>query len=231
MLESLSRPEAIFAAARSRAHAAFGQAIEYPDEQFCKDVRAGAVCEALQGVLATVDPSLLQEADLSALSDAGEKDDLMVEYTRLFIVGAPGPACPLYGGLYGGTRNKTLEELDRFYNHFGLSASKRPSELPDYLGTELEFLHYLAFHEARLLEAGEDVGSCRRAQRDFLARHPAAWVPKLRVQLKARKPMRFFAELIRLLELFLEHDFAHLVALEGPVPSGSPPSPRSREPS
>lgn len=226
-LESLTNPEAARAAARSRAYAAFAQAFEYPDEQFCEDIRTGALREALRSILAATSPVAAESVDWNALADAGNADDLMIEYTRLFDVGASGPPCPLYGGLYGGARMKTMEEVVRFYNHFGLSTSKTPNELPDHVTTELEFMHYLAFREAEALEKGEDAGSYRRAQRDFLARHPGRWIPQLREKLEKEKPMAFFLELVRRIERFLQQDLAHLVKLEGGVPAGSASSTRT----
>jgi len=218
-LEGLSDSDAIRAAARSRAYGAFAQAFEYPDEAFGEDIRAGELARALAEIVAAVDPELAQSVDAEALSDAGqEADDLAVEYTRLFDVGASGPPCPLYGGLYGGARMKTMEEAVRFYNHFGLTLSQDPHELPDHVTTEFEFLHFLAFREAQALEAGEDAGAYRRAQRDFLARHPGRWIPKMRERLEKEEPMRLFPALVGVIERFLEADLAHLVKIEGGVP-------------
>jgi DMSO reductase family type II enzyme chaperone len=221
VLEQLSNPAGQRAGARSRAYAAFAEIFEYPDEEYFEAVRSGTLAEALRAVLASVDPSLVEggDGDWEALSNAGEgEDDLAVEFTRLFDVGASGPPCPLYGGLYGGARMKTMEEAVRFYNHFGLTLSESPHELPDHLTTELEFLHFLAFREAQALEQGEDAGAYRRAQRDFLARHLGRWVPKLRAKMERESPMPFFLELVRRLESFLLSDGAHLVAVAGPPP-------------
>jgi DMSO reductase family type II enzyme chaperone len=98
---------------------------------------------------------------------------------------------------------KTMEEAVRFYNHFGLTLSEAPRELPDHLTTELEFLHFLTYREAETLAAGGDPGPWRRAQRDFVSRHPARWVPKLRERLEAADPMPFFRELVGKLTSFL----------------------------
>ncbi len=152
-----------------------------------------------------MDPSLLDGATWQALTDAGDEDDLAVEFTRLFDVGKSGPPCPLYGGLYGGTRMKTMEEAVRFYNHFGLSLSENIRELPDHLTTELEFLHFLAFREAESHQQGGDPGPYQRAQRDFIFRHPGRWVPELRERLEKNDPMPFFLELVRQLERVLVH--------------------------
>jgi DMSO reductase family type II enzyme chaperone len=170
-LESLSEPAAKLAAARSRAWGAFAELFEYPDAELYEAVCSGTLVQALKDVLGAVDPSLVEGGRWEALTQAGEKDDLAVEFTRLFDVGAGGPPCPLYGGLYVGARMKTMEEAVRFYNHFGLTLSESPRELPDHVTTELEFLHFLAFREAQAIEQGAEPDPFRRAQRDFIARH------------------------------------------------------------
>jgi DMSO reductase family type II enzyme chaperone len=206
--ETLSEPlgpEAKLAAARSRTYRLFGEVLAYPDESLREAIRSGEVAGALEEALTAIDRELLSDLDREALRDAGASDELAVEYTRLFDVGVSGPPCPLYGGLYGGARMKTMEEAVRFYNHFGLTLSEAPRELPDHLTTELEFLHYLAFREAQALQGGDDPGPFQRAERDFLERHPGRWVPKLRERLEKQTPMRFFRELVRALESVLAH--------------------------
>ena len=43
---------------------------------------------------------------------------------------------------------KSMEEVIRFYNYFGLKLSDERRIPPDHLATELEFLHYLTFRQA-----------------------------------------------------------------------------------
>ena len=210
------------AAARSRTYELFAHLFEYPDQSFGEAIRSGELAETIRQTLSVLDPSLLEGSDWDALGNAGEgEDDLAIEYTRLFDVGASGPPCPLYGGLYFGARMKTMEEAVRFYNHFGLTLSDSPREMPDHITTELEFLHFLAFREAEALQNGRDPGPFRRAQRDFAARHPGRWVPQLRERLEAQDSMPFFRELVCQLDRFLAHDQTRLVELAGPV-SGAP---------
>jgi len=207
------------AAARSRAYQLFARLFEYPDKEFGEAIRSGEVAESVRQAIAALDPSLLEESDWDALGNAGEgEDDLAIEYTRLFDVGASGPPCPLNGGLYTSARMKTMEEAIRFYNHFGLTLADSPREMPDHITTQLEFLHFLAFREVEALQGGEDPGPFRRAQRDFAARHPGRWIPKLRERIEAQDPMPFFRELVSQLARFLAHDQARLVELVGPVP-------------
>jgi DMSO reductase family type II enzyme chaperone len=220
VLQAVSQPDARRAVARSRAYATFARLFDYPDGELFEDVRDGTLAEALRSVLAEVDPALAASESWADLREAGaEPDDLAVEYTRLFDVGSSGPPCPLYGGLYGGARMKTMEEAVRFYNHFGLSMAESPRELPDHIMTQLEFLHFLAFREAEALEGGDDPSPFQRAQRDFVSRHPGRWVPKLRERLEQNDPMPFFRELVARLEDFLAHDAGFLVGLAGAVPA------------
>lgn len=220
-LESLSQPAAKLAAARSRAWGAFAELFEYPDAELYEAVCSGTLVQALKDVLGAVDSSLVEGCGWEALTQAGEKDDLAVEFTRLFDVGAGGPPCPLYGGLYVGARMKTMEEVVRFYNHFGLTVSESPRELPDHVTTELEFLHFLAFREAQAIEQGAEPDPFRRAQRDFIARHLGRWVPKLRAKLEGADAMPFFSEIVGRLERLLENELERLVGTVGPPATGS----------
>ena len=198
------------AAARSRAYLVLVHALEYPDAEHVEEIRSHALADALCEALGRVDPALAA-GDWSALADAGaDDDDLAVEYTRLFDVGSGGPPCPLYGGLYGDARMKTMEECVRFYNHFGLTLSDAPRELPDHLATQLEFLHFLAFREAEARDEGGDPGPWRRAARDFVERHPGRWVPKLRERLERQKAAPYFTALVERLERFLAEERARL---------------------
>lgn len=214
---ALSSAQAQAAAARSRAYAIFAELFEYPGAELLGAVRSGTAARTLRDVLAAVHPDLAA-GDFAALAEAGPGDELAVEHTRLFDVGAGGPPCPLYDGSYGSARMKTMEECLRFYRHFGLSLSDAPRELPDHLVTELEFLHFLAFREAEALEGGGDPGAFRRAARDFVLRHPGRFVRKLEGRLARADAATFFRSLAGHLTAFLEHDARWLVGLEGPPP-------------
>ena len=201
------------AAARSLAYSVFARMFEYPDGEHGEAVRSGGLAAMLREALVAVDPTIDEVANWDALQDGGEEDDdLAVEFTRLFDVGAGAPPCPLHGGLYFGSRMKTMEEAVRFYNFFGLTLSDAQRELPDHITTQLEFLHFLAFRQAEALEEGADPGSWQRAQRDFVARHPGRWVPDLRKRLEAEEPMPFFRELVCRLASFLESESRDLAS-------------------
>ncbi len=219
VIDGLGSEEELHAGARSRAYAVLCEMLKFPDREQIAAIREGALAGALRASFEAVDPSVAADADWDALGDAGAADDaIAVEYTQLFEVGTSGPPCALYGGLYGGARMKTMEEAVRFYNHFGLTLSEDPRELPDHLTTELEFLHFLAFREAEALRAGIDPGPYRRAQRDFVARHPVRWVPQLVKRLARAQAGRFYAALFDVIARWLAREERTLVALVGPAP-------------
>lgn len=209
------------AALRSLVCQLFAAAYEYPDKEVLQQIRSGVVADRFREVLTPVDPKLVQGANWEALKDAGADDALQIEFTRLFDVGTSGPPCTLYGGEYTGARMQTMEELVRFYNFFSLSMAEDPHELPDHLVTELEFLHFLTFRESELARAGEETDDMKRAERDFIARHPGRWIPQMYAKLEKQNPMPYFLELTRLLSLFLKLEEERLVAEVGRVPSES----------
>lgn len=198
-------------ASRSLSYITFATAFSYPDREGLEAIRAGELAGALRHLLGSIDPALLEDTDWTALGDAGADDEaLLAEFTRLFEAGVDGPECPLNGTRYRGGTMESLEELVRFYDFFGLSLDQSTQVEPDHLVTELEFLHFLAFQDAQLAAAGEDATGLRRAQRDFIERHPGAWVPTLCTRLAERAAPPFFRELARLLERFLAFERARL---------------------
>jgi len=208
------------AASRSGCYGLFAAALEYPDEPLCRAVREGEISSGLRRALADVAPELAVEPYAEALHDASSEDELAVEYTRLFDAAAGAAPCPLYDGAYAGDRMRVMEEAVRFYNYFGLKLSDTAGELPDHLSTELEFLHYLGYREAEASQRGADPAPFQRAQRDFLARHPARWIPEVCRRLESNQAAPYFAALFALLGRFLERDLAELVARLGP-PTGA----------
>jgi len=209
-LKTVEAPEVKHAVARSLAYSVFARLFAYPDGEQHDAISSGSLARELRKALLELDPAVEEEADWQALRDVGDEDDLAVEFTRLFDVGAGAPPCPLNGGLYIGNRMKTMEEALRFYNFFGLTLSEAPRELPDHLTTQLEFLHFLAFRGAEALDAGTDPGPWQRAERDFVARHPGRWVPELQKRLEKEEPMPFFRELVARLAAFLGAEASQL---------------------
>ena len=142
-------------------------------------------------------------ASSTAFSACGSEDDLQVEYTRLFDAAASKDACHLYEGIYADARDRALEESLRFYDYFGLSLSEGAREFPDYIVTQLEFLHYLTYCQSGVAAQGGDPESFRLAEEDFIERHLGRWVPKLNQRLQTKQPLAYFGQLVDLLDRFL----------------------------
>lgn len=215
-LSALEGRSELTAAGRSQMYALLGVAFAFPDRDLHEAVRDGAFVQSV-AALCKVLPHALSMAVTAGLATA--PDDYVEfesEYIRLFDVGASGPPCPLYGGVYIGDRMKNMEEATRFYNFFELRLSSDVRELPDHVTTELEFLHYLAFREVEAAARAGDVASLRRAEHDFLERHLCRWVPRLRERMLKQKPAPFFLALVDFAIAFFEADRAHVAAaLEG----------------
>lgn len=217
------------AAARSRCYTLFAEAFRYPDEDFRRQARAGELVQALDLLTAGLPYAFsLEDGEREAirLSQRASDEDVEVEFVRLFEAGPGGPPCPLVEGAFQEDRRVILKELILFYNHFGLSyAEGAQDERPDHLCLEMEFLHYLTFKEVHALQQGADPSAYRRAQRDFLERHPGQWVPRIAERLEAiwaRLPedvavdvIRFYRELVRVLGRFLEQERLHVLSLLG----------------
>jgi DMSO reductase family type II enzyme chaperone len=213
-------PAALDAANRSRFYVLLAEGFRFPSVEFHGLVRSSAYANRLLEVAACLPyPVPLAEG---ALATPGEYAELQAEYIRLFDVGRKGhPPCTLYEGEYrSGARMQVMEELVRFYDHFDLSLSAEERELPDHLSVELEFLHYLTFKESAALERGLDPAAYRRAQFDFLGRHPSRLLPLLRAKIDEQHADPPFPALLALTDEFVRADLAYLGSLRT---SAAPP--------
>ncbi len=207
------------AAARSTLYQHLAVWTSFPWQDFHEVAMAGELAPAALACIESL-PFAVDGADhfLTALAVVEpDYDEFQSAFVGLFDVGAGGPPCALYGGVWGGDRQKVMEEALRFYRYFGLTISSEQRDLPDHITTELEFLHFLSFRELEALREGGDTGSMRRATRDFLTRHPAKWLPKMNKKLAGVESPPFWRGLFGLVEAYCRADAAYLVASEGPV--------------
>jgi DMSO reductase family type II enzyme chaperone len=230
----LSTDEEFQGAARSRMYRLLAGAFTFPEEAFHQAARGGEfLSEVLEIAAGLPYPLPLAEGEPLRTALGGVPADYVEfqsEYVRLFDVGVPRPPCPLFGGLYLGSRRAVMEEVTRFYHHFGLSLGGESREMPDHITTELEFMHFLTFREVSALQGRKDRGPYLRAQRDFLQRHLARWVPQVMVLAKKQRAAPFFLGLVGLTEAFLLADLAHVASLVGPSTSGAVPEAAEAEP-
>ena len=149
--------------------------------------------------------------DAEALA-SGDPVEGEVEFIRLFDVPSGGAPVPLYGGVHGGDRRQVMEELLRYYRHFGLSVANAPErDLPDAIPTVLEFLSFLCAGEA---EAADDEAAetFRAVERDILERHVTRWMPTIAGRLAKKDPMGLYRSLIDLLGHFAAAEHAALAS-------------------
>lgn len=209
-LDSLESPEAIRTASRSRLYSLLAAVLQFPTPELHEQLEAGAYGQALLGAAEALPYSLVLVRD--ALVASFGYTDFQAEYIRLFDVGPKGPPpCTLYEGEYrGGGRMQVMEDLLRFYQHFGLALSPERRELPDHLTVQLEFLHYLTFKELAALTRGLDPSPYRRAQKDFLERHPSRWLPHLRAKILRERALPPFPALVGAVHDLVRAELAYL---------------------
>jgi DMSO reductase family type II enzyme chaperone len=215
-LAALATEPGRVAALRSRLYSVLAIAFGFPDEDLYTAIRDGSVAQAIAELVLALPHGLAGAATLGLGTALESRVEFESEYIRLFDVGAAGPPCPLYGGVYGGDRMKVMEDAVRFYNFFALRLAPTLHELPDHITTELEFLHYLTFREAEACESGIDPAPLLRAERDFLARHLCRWVPQLRARLaKQKTTCTFFSALVQFSEAYFAADRMYAVGIVG----------------
>ncbi len=199
--------EGAAAEVRSRFYAHLSRAFAFPRPEFHREVVEGRWLAAGAELIGAL-PARIAAGAAGAWRAPADYDHFQTEYIRLFEVGARGSAAsPLFSGQYGRDRLRTMEELVRFYNFFGLRIS--PGVMPDHVTVELEFMHFLAFKEAEAGDGG-DINSYRRAQRDFLQRQLANWWPLLAAGLKRQRPLPFYRSLVALAGRFFDSERTYL---------------------
>lgn len=131
------------------------------------------------------------------------------ERVRLLVNSPGGVAAPPYGSWWreGRLQGRTTFEVAEFYRSEGLEP--QPGAGPaDFLGAELEFLHFLLQHQhaAAVTRQPDLARHSRRREREFLDRHLLTWVPDFCAA--GRKAARddFWLGLFDLLQEFVEDE-------------------------
>jgi TorA maturation chaperone TorD len=167
------------------------------------------VFAALRAAAARVDPGLA--ADARRLGDAfaaARLEDLLIDYTRLFLGPVAAPARP-YGSVWleadkGLMQDSTMAVL-ALYAEGGFEIAEAFRELPDHLAAELEFLYLLLFRCAQARLAGDDATLAAAAdlRKRFLEAHLAAWVGPFTAAVAANAQTDFYRALAQLTERFI----------------------------
>lgn len=120
--------------------------------------------------------------------------------------------CPPYESAYWSEdiffQTHVMADVAGFYRAHGLRVGGRGRERHDHIGTELEFVAFMAQKEAVALEDRDlsRAAECRATQVAFLRDHLGCWGPGFgrRIALLARHPLHDVAG--QLLERFIEAD-------------------------
>lgn len=205
---NISRIES--AMARSRVYALFAKGFRYPDKENFPQLAGGTYVEAIAGAL---NMCAAESADgfqkkMVGLLAATSRQDLEAAYISAFETNMPEPSVSLYEGSHHLQGNKPglLLELKSFYRAFGLTISDSENDLEDALTAELEFMQFLTAKQAQAEEGALDKAPYIRAQRDFLQRHLAAWLPALEVEAEGKLKHPFYRALTALANDFVAFD-------------------------
>ncbi|MDP2367706.1 molecular chaperone [Rhodoferax sp.] len=142
-----------------------------------------AMVDYLADDLADLDRSLTYglEAQVAALrvalSKLADHEELLLEYSRMFLQ----PPCevalnvcyPLDGAMMGGT----VSEIAFFYRHYGVERGDHFKDLPDHVSVQLEFVSYLYGRAAQGLESGTPDTEAEKAAGQFLHAFVRRWIP------------------------------------------------------
>ena len=195
--------------ARSLCYSLLSGAFRFPEPKFFESVKAGRFSDEVEAAVARLPYDGLKGGDLGKATKLSY-EEFQSNYIKLFEVGGiDGAPCSLYEGEYGGGRMKVMEEILRFYHHFGLQLSTAKRDRPDHLATELEFMHLLTFKETEALLQGKEKSSYVRAQSDFLRYHVGDLLATVAKRVE-KKTVPFYRDLVTLADGFSRKELAHL---------------------
>ena len=135
--------------------------------------------------------------------------DLLVEYTRLFIGPFETPAPP-YSSLYFGSDmlmdDETVWVMNR-YKMAGLEFDRKLNDVPDHVAVETEFMYYLIHGELKALDAGNRDNALVfwEHQQTFFTRHYKKWVPQFCEKILSATENEYYRKLSETLNSFVNH--------------------------
>ena len=200
--------DAFAALARARIYGALAPLVASPEEAVATAWEDPAAVAELAAALQDApfdlpETTAVTLAGLAAAARAAPAAELAADVARahgaLFEVGDRGPPLALREELAPGANAAAKEEVARFYEHFGYELGDGYAWRPDHLSPMLEFMHFLAWHEAQppSVDDGAAEGAhgldddlaagLRAAQRDFAARHLVRWLPTVAAAVAARE--------------------------------------------
>src|SRR5512134_859978 len=173
---------------------------EFVEEKLFDSMRAAAE---------KIEPDLAARADRLGKAFAAEYEDLLLDYTRLYLGPTQIIAKP-YGSVWltGETtvmQDSTMAVLD-LYKQGGFEIDEEFRELPDHVAAELEFLYLLIFREiqARLNSEAPEAGRMAELRRRLIDEHLGRWIEPFTAAVRGGAQSNFYRELAALTARFIE---------------------------
>jgi DMSO reductase family type II enzyme chaperone len=195
--------------ARSAIYGMLAIGFSYPESDIVEGIIDGRFATEMAMAMATCGAPPINPETLANLQPKLSFEDFEGQYLNAFETDAPMPSVSLYQTSYvpGLSKSELLLELKAFYDNFGLAIAPDLHELEDKLTAELEAMSFLAAKQA-LAESNPELRPepYVLAQRDFLQRHLALWVPNFGAAVATQQLPLFFQALAYIATTFVEHD-------------------------
>lgn len=161
------------------------------------------------------------DAFLEAIAAGLDADALRQEYNALFRVPGERYLCP-YESVYRGRRvvddrvingamwGPWTRDVQRFHKLAGVALTSAAGGIPDFVGVELEFMHFLYGQEADAWSMGDQPQAERYAdlRQQFLSTHLACWLGSLCDEMRARAREKFYVGLAEMAKAFVAAEIA-----------------------
>ncbi len=178
---------------------------EFEEEQLFDSMLAAAQ---------TLDPGLAQQVRLlGAAFVAEDRQELLVDYTRLFLGPTQALAQPYESVWMTGERalmqDSTMALLE-LYEQGGFEIADDFRDLPDHIAAELEFLYLLIFRENEARRSGnfDALAATGALRKRFLAEHLGRWVAPFAAATRQGAQSEFYRQLAALTERLVGREVA-----------------------
>lgn len=157
------------------------------------------------GIASQIDALRIEMSKLSS------HEDLLVEYSRMFLQPPREAALNACFSLDGAMMGGTVAEIEAFYRRYGIERGEHFKDLPDHVSVQLEFVSYLYGRAAVGLENGKSDIEAEKAASHFLYQFVGRWVPHLvqeieRAGIKLELKANPWLPLVRILSTATERD-------------------------
>jgi len=170
------------------------------------------VFESLATAAESFDRSLAEHAGrLAKAFESEDPQELLVDYTRLFLGPIDAPARP-YGSVWLEDRQILMQDSTQgviaLYEEGEFEIADDFRDLPDHVAAELEFLYLLLFRHAEAIRNDDvqEIENYRRLRRRFLEEHLGRWVAPFARAMEQGSQTAFYRELAEATRSFVRFE-------------------------